>query len=201
MEKNSEFQKLITFFEEIPGVGARQARRFALFLLSKNRGFIEDFTGTLINTKQMSKECPSCLRYHFGQEDVCSICESSERTDSMLLVVEKEQDIESFERTHLFTGKYFVLGKLISLVSKDELRLTRLNRLLQKIEKGGTVDEIILAFPTTPNGTFTDSYVRQEITKQFPTIAIKSLGRGFATGSDPEYADSDTIAFALKNRS
>ncbi len=200
MEQNTEFQKLITFFEEFPGVGARQARRFALFVVSKNKNFIDDFTSTLKKTKDSSKECSLCMRYHFGMEEVCSICSDTKRNNALLLIVEKEQDIEGFERTHLYDGKYFVLGRLLSLVSKDELRLTRFVKLVQKIKDMPTISEIILAFPSTPNGIFTDGYVRQELKKQFTSISLTSLGRGFATGSDPEYADTDTLSFALKNR-
>ena len=100
-----------------------------------------------------------------------------------------------------YNGVYFVLGKLISLISKDEIRLTRLQKLLDKIKNQNDITEIILAFPMTPNGLFTDQYVRTEIGKAFPHIQIKSLGRGFATGSDPEYVDTDTITYALQNRS
>lgn len=200
MEKHTDFQKLISFFEEFPGVGARQARRFALFLMSKNRDYISHMTETLKSAKSASRECPSCMRYHFEGDTLCVICSDPKRDKTTLLLVEKDQDIEGFERTHLFTGTYFVLGKLISLVSKDELRLTRLMKLFQKL-KESEVTEIILAFPATPNGIFTDGYVRGELAKNFPHIQIKTLGRGFATGSDPEYADTDTLAFALKNRS
>jgi recombination protein RecR len=208
MDKNNEFQKLITFFEEFPGVGSRQAKRFALFLVSKNSSFIEEFTSVLKRAKELSHQCLSCMRYHFGNETLCGICTDTNRMNHILLVVEKEQDIEALERTHVYQGKYFILGKLISLISKEEIRLTRLLMLIGKIREQllkhiteNKTPEIILAFPTTPNGTFTDSYVREELRKEFPNITIKSLGRGFATGSDPEYADVDTLINALKNRS
>lgn len=201
MEKNTEFQKLIQFFEEFPGVGSRQARRFALFLLSRNKDTLASFTHTLQTVKEISRECPSCMRYHFTKNELCTICEKPDRTQSILLVVEKEADIDAFERAHVYNGIYFVLGKLISLISKDEIRLTRLQKLLDKIKNQNDIGEIILAFPMTPNGLFTDQYVRTEIGKAFPHIQIKSLGRGFATGSDPEYVDTDTITYALQNRS
>lgn len=200
MEKNSEFQKLIQFFEEFPGVGSRQARRFALFLLSRNKDTLASFTETLHTVKTISRECPSCMRYHFTKNELCSICEKPERTRSSLLVVEKEADIDAFERAHVYNGMYFVLGKLISLISKDEIRLTRLQKLFDKIQARQDITEIILAFPTTPNGLFTDQYVRNEIHRTFPHIQIRSLGRGFATGSDPEYVDTDTITYAFQNR-
>jgi recombination protein RecR len=201
MEKNSEFEKLIEFFKTFPGVGSRQAKRFALFILSKNNDSISDFKNLLTELKSISKECSSCMKRHFSKtSNLCDICSNQNRNPKLLLVTEKEGDIEAFERAHIFDGKYFVLGNLISLISKEEIRLTKLVKLIEKIKKESFIEEITLAFPTTPNGLFTDEYVREEIKKQFSNINIKSLGRGFATGSDPEYVDIDTITYAFKNR-
>jgi recombination protein RecR len=200
MDQNNNFLKLIQYFEEFPGVGSRQAKRFTYFLMNKNSFFIKDFTETILNVKQVSRQCSSCMRFFFGDGEFCSICSSEERNTTQLLLVEKDQDVDSFEKTKSYTGTYFVIGRLLSLISKEDIKLARLAPLYEKLKNKDSVNEIILAFSNTPNGNFTDSYIRQEITKQFPAIAIKSLGRGFATGSDPEYVDNDTLSNALKNR-
>ncbi len=200
MDSNTHFQKLIEYFEEFPGVGARQAKRFTYFLMNKNSFFIKDFTHTLENLKQVSKQCTSCMRFHFGDTALCSICTDPTRVPSQLIIVEKDQDIDSFEKTKSYSGKYFVLGRLLSLISKEEIKLARLAPLYDKLATQDTLTEITLAFSNTPNGNFTDEYIRQEISAKFPALTIKSLGRGFATGSDPEYVDSETLSFAFKNR-
>lgn len=201
MDSNNNFLKLIEYFQEFPGVGSRQAKRFTYFLMNKNNFFIKDFTTTIENLKQISRQCMSCMRFHFGGDTVCSICADTTRSHTQLMIVEKDQDIDSFEKTKSYNGLYFVIGRLLSLISKEDIKLARLAPLYDRLEaESGTIDEVILAFSSTPNGNFTDSYIKDELTKRFPTLTIKSLGRGFATGSDPEYVDSETLSFALKNR-
>lgn len=207
MDQNNNFQNLIQYFEEFPGVGARQAKRFTYFLMNKNNFFIKDFTDTILNVKQVSKQCGSCMRFYFGDATFCSICSSTERNQNQLMIIEKDQDVDSFEKTKSYNGKYFVLGRLLSLISKEEIKMARLTPLFEKLEQSVlsadtsvNIEEIILAFSSTPNGNFTDSYMRQEIARNFPRMQVKSLGRGFATGSDPEYADNETLSLALKNR-
>jgi recombination protein RecR len=200
MDSHTHFQKLIEYFEEFPGVGARQAKRFTYFLMNKNSFFIKDFTHTIENLKQVSKQCGSCMRFHFGNDTLCSICADTTRSQTELIIVEKDQDVDSFEKTKSHNGLYFVIGKLLSLISKEDIKLARLLPLYDKLGTHDSITEITLAFSNTPNGNFTDEYIRQEITARFPHIRIKSLGRGFATGSDPEYVDSETLSFAFKNR-
>lgn len=204
-EGENSFQKLVAHFALFPGIGTRQAKRFAFFFLTKDTSYIEDFTATLKKVKEETRQCKLCMRYHAQGNNLCSICEHAERRNShMLLVIEKDQDIESFEHARVYDGLYFVLGNLISIASRTETRNTRIEKLKERIQNIPLEKkdiEIILAFPTTPNGLFTDSYIREELLKIYPDIQIKSLGRGFSTGSDPEYADGDTLSFAIKNRS
>jgi recombination protein RecR len=62
--------------------------------------------------------------------------------------------------------------------------------------------EIILSLNTTPDGENTAEIIKDAISKIIdPTkIKITVLGRGLSTGSELEYADSETIRFAIKNR-
>lgn len=203
IQAQGNFDKLVEYFTQFPGIGTRQAKRFAFYLVSKDEHYIEELTQTIHDVKKETKQCILCMRYHSEKDTICHICSNQSRNSSFLLLIEKDQDIESFENAHVYDGIYFVLGKLISVASREEVRVARVNRLIERIKKlleNNTKLEIICAFPTTPNGLFTDSFIKQELEKLFPSISIKSLGRGFATGSDPEYADSDTLSFALKNR-
>lgn len=200
-ESKTNFQKLIEYFSAFPGIGTRQAKRFIFHLLLKDQAYIDEFTSLLTQVRKETKQCELCMRHHSEPATQCLICSNQNRKKNIILIIEKDQDIESFEHAHVYDGLYFVMGGLISIISKDQTKNIRIEKLYKRIEKNdGQLDEIILAFPMTPNGTFTDSYIRQEVSKKFKDIQIKSLGRGFSTGSDPEYADTDTLSFAIKNR-
>ena len=74
---------------------------------------------------------------------------------------------------------------------------------MEKIsEANPQFDEIILSLNTTPDGEHTTQIVREALLKIIKNIPVKLtiLGRGLSTGAELEYADSETIKYALKNR-
>jgi recombination protein RecR len=79
------------------------------------------------------------------------------------------------------------------------LRIKQLLEALPGRIKSGT-QEIILAFPANPEGDATATRVREQLIDVDPSLKITSLGRGLSTGSELEYADSDTLKSALDNR-
>jgi len=107
-----------------------------------------------------------------------------------------DADLQALERSHTFHGKYFVLGGLIHLGNEkmDRLRL----RELKAAAKRPALKEIVLAFPANPEGDATSLRVRDELDGS--DIEITTLGRGLSTGSELEYADSETIRSALESR-
>jgi recombination protein RecR len=65
------------------------------------------------------------------------------------------------------------------------------------------LEEIILGFSINPDGENTARFV-ESIIADLATdsqIKISYLGRGLSTGSELEYADTETIKNALQNRS
>jgi len=206
--------KLTEIFKMFPGIGERQARRFVYFLMSRNPSFVQDITKLLTELKKETKQCKECFRF-FTENDnntrannICENCIDPHTDSSLLVIVEKDSDLESVEKSGTYFGKYFVLGGLVPIVEKNTGRMVRIEALKKRIvsrQKNGKQDdlkEVILAFSLSPQGNHTDHYVRSEIKEILKSANIKlsSLGRGLSTGTELEYSDNDTIKNALKNR-
>ncbi|MDQ3244907.1 MAG: toprim domain-containing protein [bacterium] len=214
--------KLTEIFKEFPGIGERQARRFVYFLMTRNGEHNNNFAKLIIELKKEIAQCKECFRFfHFlknGQNDICELC-SYENTDTnILMIVEKDSDLESVRKSRAYTGKYFILGGLVPIVEKNtksKIRIQELKNRIQKMSnlaklattestknKNKEMLEIIMAFSLSPQGDHTDFYVRNEIKHicEQNNIKISSLGRGLSTGTELEYSDNDTLKNALKNR-
>lgn len=202
----SIIRNLTEIFKSFPGIGERQAKRFVYFLLAKDSFFIETFSKELLKLKMQIRQCKECFRYFFIENDmsVCSICSDKKRDTSLLMIVEKDFDLEAIEKTKTFNGVYFILGGLVPVVEKHTPRFVRINELKKRIEKNvikREIKEIILAFSMNPNGDHTDMYIRSELQSFLnDTVKISSLGKGLSTGSELEYADKETLKYAMKNR-
>ncbi|MEK7113826.1 MAG: toprim domain-containing protein, partial [Patescibacteria group bacterium] len=132
----------------------------------------------------------------------CEISSSSNTADAVLMIVEKDSDLESVNKSRVYAGKYFILGGLVPIVEKNTNSRIRVNELLSKINREKNLREIILAFSLSPQGNHTDFYIRNQLKKltEEKNIKISSLGRGLSTGTELEYSDNDTLRNALKNR-
>ena len=115
------------------------------------------------------------------------------------MVVEKDVDIEGVEGSGAYHGKYFVLGGLMAMTERKHSRVLRNKELLMRVQKNG-IQEIIFALSTTPEGDYTARELMKEMNTANPDIKTTLLGRGLSVGAEIEYADSETLRSALKNR-
>jgi recombination protein RecR len=192
-------ERLSAIFERFPGIGPRQAQRFVQFLLRASPAAREELIDAVRSLGKEVHQCPECMRFHAGDKKTCSICADPKRDRAYLAVVASDADLAALEHSHDYRGYYFVLGGTISLASEKTHGL-RLSQLLKTIPARKELKEIILAFPANPEGDATATRVHEELQREFPSLAITSLGRGLSTGSELEYADPDTIKSALDSR-
>jgi recombination protein RecR len=204
----NSIHKLTELFAKFPGIGPRQAKRFVYYLLTRNPGYIDEFTRLVEQLKNDVQECSSCHRFFekdASKSELCPICRNSARDNSMLIIVSRDIDLENIEKSHSYNGLYFVLGGAVPILEKAPESRIRQKELIKTIEERGSkgdLKEIILAMNLTPEGENTGDYIIQllhSLTSKF-AIKISHLGRGISTGTELEYSDSDTIANALKNR-
>ena len=197
--------KLIAAFEKFPGVGARQAKRFAFHVLTMNEGDSSELSRLVADLKGSVVECVSCHRFFATTTgNTCSICTSANRDHNRLLVVERDSDIQAIERAGVYDGLYFVLGgtvPLLNVTDNSKLRGGLLKATIETRLKDG-LSEIILGFSINPDGENTARFVESIIKSvtESSSVKISHLGRGLSTGSELEYADPDTIKNALQNR-
>lgn len=204
---NNNLDKLITLFESFPGVGARQAKRFAFHVLTMNDVDVTELAKLIAGIKGSVIECESCHRFFSksgGEQTLCSICESQNRDHDRLLVVERDSDIQAIERAGVYNGLYFVLGGTVPLLRSadtEKLRAGALKATVQTRLSHG-LSEIILGFSINPDGENTARFIESVLSPLLTDspVTLTHLGRGLSTGSELEYADPDTIKNALKNR-
>ena len=206
--------KLIERFREFPGIGPRQARRFAYFLLTKNPSYLEELAYLVTDIKKTIRLCNSCYRfYSVGNKSpqspqspkndplICPICQDPSREKNLLMVVARDVDFEAIEKSGTYHGLYFILGGTIPYLEKNPENHVRLRELVVTLDKRD-LSEIILSLNANPEGEHTADIVRASVKdlaeKKHTKITI--LGRGLSTGSELEYTDADTIKNALRNR-
>ena len=202
----NSLDKLVEYFENFPGIGARQARRFAFHILTMQKEEAADLANLISGIQANISECASCRRFfskNSSSSEICEICADGSRDHGKLLVVERDTDIRSIERSGVYDGLYFVLGGTVPLLESRENKKLRGGGLKSVIEaRLSDLSEIILGFSINPDGENTGRFV-ESIVREIPAsekIKISHLGRGLSTGSELEYADPETLKNALQNR-
>ncbi len=201
-------EKLVELFREFPGIGPRQAKRFVYFLLTRNNDYSSELSRLIGEVKKDVTSCDMCFRFFsrdVSESRTCPICRDSHRDTHSLMIVSHDIDFENIEKTHFYTGLYFILGGTVPILEKNPEKRIRQSELLAQIDKkihNEGLSEIILALNYNPEGEHTllylTSLLRPFVEKN--NIKISTLGRGLSTGTELEYSDPDTIKNALKNR-
>ncbi len=195
----NQIKNFIDVFAKFPSVGPRQATRLAFWLIGKGKSRINEAARAIADLGTIGI-CSNCFFIHSNQEGLCDICSNQSRSFKTIMVVEKETDLISMERTRKFTGRYLVIGELAKSGTLDATHRLRLNRLKRIIEKqsDGMVDEIIIATNPTTYGDLNAMVIRRELEGYAKTFS--RLGRGIPTGGEIEFADEDTLEQALERR-
>ncbi len=200
--------KLTKIFSEFPGIGPKQARRIIYFLLSKKGNNLNDISNYLLDLKKEIYVCKECMRFFQKKHDrseLCDICSDQNRKKDILMILERDVDLESVEKSGEFEGIYFVLGGSLPILEKEPEKKIRIRELLNFLDKKAKKDlkEIILGFNWNPEGENTAYFIENKISPIINkyNIKISHLGKGLSMGTEIEYADKDTLKNALKNRS
>ncbi len=188
-------EAVVEALQKLPGIGAKSAQRMALHLLKEGPQSMEHLSELLQNAARKVGFCEVCGG--FTDRPVCGICADPQRDSALLVVVAEASNVLSFERSGRFTGRYHVLGGLISPlkgIGPDELRIRELLRRLED----GQVKEIVLATNPTLDGEATAAWLARIL----EPIGIRTtrIGLGLPIGSDLEYADDLTLGRALEGR-
>jgi len=194
MNYPKSIEKLIKIFSQLPSVGPKTAERYVFYLLNHSKEELLSLSENIKDLKDNIKNCSRCRT--FTEKDPCLICQDSKRNNQTICLVENTQDLWAIEETRQFTGKYFVLGKLIDPISNINPEDLPIKEFLELIKKEN-IQEIIIALNFTLEGESTTLYLKKYLPEK---IKITRLAKGLPLGSDLEYADSLTLKNALKYR-
>lgn len=189
---------LIDSFQKLPGIGPKTAQRLTYYLLHVPQDQLEDFSESLVNLKKSTVFCSICK--NVSEKDPCWICEDRGRDSSTILVVEQPLDILAFEKTNKYKGLYHVLHGAINPlenIGPDEIFI---KELLERIENGSAIAEIIIATNPTMEGDATAMYLNKKLKAKSQKLKVTRLGMGVPTGADLEYADEVTLTQAIEGR-
>jgi len=193
-------EELARALAKLPGIGPRQGKRFVYYLLSAPAVERTRLAELVVSLGKDVRQCPECLRFYNGSTAIiCNYCSDKTRDDSILMLVEKDQDLSAVERAGTYRGRYFVLGGVLTLSGKGVIREKELLKVIEKRLKNN-LKELVLALSATSEGEHTTDRIRELLAPYRDHLKVSELGRGLATGSELEYSDAETLRAALSNR-
>ena len=180
---------------KLPGIGKKTAQRLALFILKTSDEEVNKLVKSITDLKTNLHYCKKC--YNLAVDDLCEICKSPKRDQSLLCVVEEASDVIAIERTNEFNGLYHVIGGVLSPLSGIGPEDLKIKDLLKRFENESVI-EVILALNPDTEGETTSLYLAKLLK---PLVSkVTRIARGLPIGGDLEFADEATIGRAMLNR-
>lgn len=192
-------QDAVTEISRLPGIGKKTALRLALHLLKQNEVHTEALTLALTQMRQEIQYCQTC--HNISDSEICQICASPRRDQTVICVVEDIRDVLAIENTNQFQGTYHVLGGVISPIQgigPDELTIESLLDRVSKSLENEPVQEIILALSATMEGDTTSFYLAKKLKEK--GIKVSTIARGIPVGGELEYTDEVTLGRSIMTR-
>lgn len=190
-------ERMIRALRRLPGVGPRQAERFANYFLKAAQSEAAEFISALESVRENITLCPRCFAYSEG--GLCGICADSSRDASRLCVVEDPQDIEAIEKSGAFKGLYHVLHGSVSPIDGNGAEKIKLKELIERAHNSDIeIEEVIIATDPDTEGENTALYIADALRGLVANVT--RIGYGVPLGGDLDYMDEMTLAHSLKGR-
>ena len=186
--------RLIEELQRLPGIGPKGAQRLAFHLLKTPREETDRLVDAVRQVKERVTYCSICN--NITDRDPCALCQSTDRDQRVICVVEEPQNVGAVEKTRQFRGVYHVLMGAISPlqgIGPDDLKI---KSLLARVGDGAA--EIILATNPNVEGEATAIYLARLLKPL--GVKVTRIAMGVPVGSDLEYADEYTMHKALEGR-
>lgn len=192
---SSPFNNAVEKLASLPGIGNKTALRLVLQLLNKDKQEIEEFGNAFIGLSEQIQYCNSC--YNLSDATTCSLCSNPSRSNDIICVVENILDVIAIEKTNQFSGKFHVLGGIISPMEGIGPNDIKIPELIERININPP-KEIIMALSTTMEGDATNFYIYKKLIHL--NIDVTTIARGVGIGDEIEYTDELTLGRSLLNR-
>lgn len=180
---------------KLPGIGKKTALRLVLHLLKRDEKQTRSLTDSLVRMRTQTSYCRQC--HNISDGELCNICTSPKRDESLICVVEDTRDVLAIENTAQYRGLYHILGGVISPLEGIGPADLHIESLMVRTASS-SVQEIILALSPTMEGDTTAFYLTKRL-RQFP-IKITTIARGIPIGGNLEYADEITLGRSIVSR-
>lgn len=180
---------------KLPGIGKKSALRLVLHLLKRDERYTEELASALLQLRKEIRYCQQC--HSISDTPVCHICANERRDAHTLCVVESITDVLAIENTGSFTGRYHVLGGLISPMEGIGPSDLTIGHLLERVEQEG-VQEIIFALKASMEADTTTFYLSRKLSEM--PVRISSIARGVPVGGELEYTDEVTLGRSIADR-
>ncbi|MCU0339884.1 MAG: recombination mediator RecR [Spirosomaceae bacterium] len=182
---------------KLPGIGKKSALRIVLHLLKRDARDAQSLANALVAVRTQTQYCKKC--HNIADAELCSICTSTRRDQTVICVVQDSRDVLAIENTSQYNGLYHVLGGIISPlegVSPSDLQIDSLLERIKTAEE--PVKEVVLALSPTMEGDTTAFYLQKKLKPL--GLKISTIARGIPIGGDLEYTDEITLGRSILNR-
>ncbi|MEY4611022.1 MAG: hypothetical protein RL246_1341 [Bacteroidota bacterium] len=188
-------EQAVEEISKLPGIGKKSALRLALHLLKRPESQSLQLAHAVVQLRTETRYCPKCHMISDG--DLCGICASTKRDESILMVVEDLRDVLAIENTGQYTGLYHVLGGIISPLSGISPSDLTIESLVQRVASG-EIKEVILGLSPTMEGDTTAFYLTKKLADY--SVKLSTIARGIPIGGDLEYTDEITLGRSIVGR-
>ena len=192
MQSSRFIEEAVDQVASLPGIGRKTALRLVLDLLRRKPEEVERFAHSLTNLREHVKYCRTC--HNLSDDETCSICKEPRRDASVVCVVRDIRDVMAIESTGQYSGRYHVLGGIISPMEGIGPSDLRIDSLLERLTSG-EIQEVILALNATMEGETTAFYLFRKIEPL--GLRVTSIARGVAVGGELEYTDEVTLGRSI----
>lgn len=192
-------ENAVNEISKLPGIGKKTALRLALHLLKQKESFTEELSSALLALRKEVKYCNTC--FNISDQEICSVCSSPRRDQSIICVIEDIPDVLAIENTSQYNGLYHVLGGVISPIQgigPDDLKIEALIQRVSSNDQDSKIEEVILALPATMEGDTTSFFITRRL-KEFG-VKVSTIARGIPIGGELEYTDEITLGRSILTR-
>lgn len=190
-----EIERLIQLLAKLPGLGPRSARRAALHLVKKREQLLGPLAEAMAVARERIVVCSRCG--NVDTRDPCGLCIDRRRDDSLMVVVADISDLWALERSGAVSGRYHVLGGVLSALDGIRPEHLTLDALVARASEPA-VKEVILALSATVDGQTTAHFIT-DLLAHLP-VKVTRLAHGVPVGGELDYLDDGTLAAAIRQR-
>lgn len=187
--------RLIEEFAKLPGVGARTAERYALYMLGASREDVQALSKLIQKVNESIHTCRQC--YNLSEQDLCHICNDPTRDHALLCVVQDPKDIIAIEKAGDFHGIYHVLMGALSPLEGIGPKDLKIKELIERL-KLGEIREVVIGTTSDTEGDATSTYLLKQLRPL--KIRVTRIAHGVPVGSALEFVDRATLSRAFRQR-